>query len=1133
MDRPNAPGLSARYSTLGRIDLYHVLEREYERVSRDIEGLSQSLSQLVDRPTCKREVTVTPDTPARLPGPIPRVDMPLKPTTGQMGNGGPSMRHMYTQDRRPLQKDDPSNQHDLGIGVSAGQLQTGDSHRMRQMLWPEQDIWDSPRVLPFRVEDRKEFSFPQRPHGTDDGQPRMESTAMSSMTNKPRLFDPMTHRYEKDLRETGQADPAGCLSNMKPEKHDPNRQHTSVSFIEPPRSYDQRLPYTMGIGSSSPVKKLLHAGHPEVNGVKQECGDSESFRIKGQPINQLNGNIKAGQPVGPSVDIGHTTWSTVEEEVPNCMTQKKPEGAKMIGPGKSSVPITDKVERTNELKPKESDGGTKRPIIKPDRYDGKGPWKPYLKHFEMCATINGWDEKDKCQYLAVLLTGSAQQTLGSLQAELKDYKQLVKSLECRFDPSGRKELHRAQLRNRRQKQSESLVELAEEIRRLVDQVYSDLPEDSRDRMGRDHFLDTLYDGEIRTRIIQMRTSTLDETGRKHTNADAMSRIPCNQCQHPCGTESKYDHSSDYETPAQDLGQAEEADDAGTEQAQPVQITEISSARCQAASKVSANWLEGRTKTELRECQRRDPVLGKIMQWLETRNVPPAWEEVSIEGVTLKTLWGAWKQLCLQDGVLYRRWEDDTGKEVRYLLVVPPELQREVLCQLHNSPTGGHLGITKLYEKTKHRFYWPKMRDSVRDWARECLECAKQKLPTKTKRAPLQQQIFGVPMERIAIDITGPFPETDTGNRYIVVISDYFTKWTEAYPIASITADVVADVLVNEFISRFGTPRLLHSDQGRQFESELFQKTCQLLGIDKTRTTPYHPQSDGQVERFNRTLKVMLSSYTSEDQKGWDRHIPAIMMAYRASLQESTGLTPNLMMLGREVELPIDVTCGSSLSGDLMKAPEYVIDLESRLKVAHEKARAHLKKSAYYQRRQYDHKITNEKYTVGAAVMMRVNARKVGVSPKLQPKFDGPLLITKTLSDVVVRVQKSPKHKPKVVHINLLKPFHGEVDRSWLNINIQASSAGLVPGVPGSPSETSEEVKNGLSETVNEQAISECDNESGEDNDPAIEETSDQPQPTDAEKGDQSASPKAATGSDEPQCTRRRRKPPCRYGDWYT
>ena len=124
-----------------------------------------------------------------------------------------------------------------------------------------------------------------------------------------------------------------------------------------------------------------------------------------------------------------------------------------------------------------------------------------------------------------------------------------------------------------------------------------------------------------------------------------------------------------------------------------------------------------------------------------------------------------------------------------------------------------------------------------------------------------------PMERIVIDVLGPLPITENGNKYILIVADYFTKWVEAYPMPNQEATTVAELLVREFICRFGVPLLIHSDQGRNFESELFAEMCRLLGIKKTRTTPYHSQSDGMVECFNRTLEAQLSKFADHNQKG--------------------------------------------------------------------------------------------------------------------------------------------------------------------------------------------------------------------------------------------------------------------------
>ena len=146
------------------------------------------------------------------------------------------------------------------------------------------------------------------------------------------------------------------------------------------------------------------------------------------------------------------------------------------------------------------------------------------------------------------------------------------------------------------------------------------------------------------------------------------------------------------------------------------------------------------------------------------------------------------------------------------------------------------------------------------------------------------------MERIAIDILGPLPEIPRKNKFILVISDYFTKWTEMYPVPNQEATTVAEKLVSEFICRFGVPRQLHSDQGTNFASTVFAEVCRLLDIEKTRTTPLHPQSDGQVERFNRTLVEMLRGKIQQDQTDWNLRLPTCMMAYRGAVHESTGVS---------------------------------------------------------------------------------------------------------------------------------------------------------------------------------------------------------------------------------------------------
>ena len=132
-----------------------------------------------------------------------------------------------------------------------------------------------------------------------------------------------------------------------------------------------------------------------------------------------------------------------------------------------------------------------------------------------------------------------------------------------------------------------------------------------------------------------------------------------------------------------------------------------------------------------------------------------------------------------------------------------------------------------------------------------------------------------PIERIAMDISGPYPTSKSGHRFLLVVSDYFTKWSDAIPFKHTEAPYVPSKLVNKFISIHGVPLQLHTDCASNFESKVFQKVCRLLGINKT---PRRPQSDGMVERANRTIHYMFSSYISEKQDDWDENIPLLMLA---------------------------------------------------------------------------------------------------------------------------------------------------------------------------------------------------------------------------------------------------------------
>ena len=398
----------------------------------------------------------------------------------------------------------------------------------------------------------------------------------------------------------------------------------------------------------------------------------------------------------------------------------------------------------------------------------------------------------------------------------------------------------------------------------------------------------------------------------------------------------------------------------------------------------------------------------------------------------KLLWSQWEQLRVENGILQRMWESSNGTETRWLNVIPLALRKSMLSEAHGAVTSGHFGVRRTLLRLRRCCYWVGMRQDTQEWCRICEACAAKKGPQSKPQAPLQIVSVGAPMERVAVDIAGPFPVSASGNRYIIVVMDYFSKWPEAFPVPNQEAETVARVLVDGIFCRFGVPDELHSDQGRNFESTLFRECCQLLGIRKTRTTPLHPESDGMVERFNRTLVQEMAKRCRHGQNDWDRYIPSILLAYRTSEHEATGYTPAQLMIGRELRVPVDLLFEKPPDVQTICTTEYVRAQRTRLCNVRAQAAANLKVSAETMKQRSDAKATMEPLKEGDQVWLYNPLRKKGVSPKLSSPWDGPFLVVKRLSSVTYRVQKSKNSAPKVVHFNRLWKCKGPPEFTWGN-----------------------------------------------------------------------------------------------------
>ena len=507
-------------------------------------------------------------------------------------------------------------------------------------------------------------------------------------------------------------------------------------------------------------------------------------------------------------------------------------------------------------------------------------------------------------------------------------------------------------------------------------------------------------------------NVIHRPGKSHKNADGLSRMPCKSCARQENLNQEDERGSDDE---------ENCD------SQCNTIRAITSTHSATTTENQA-LLEGWDLGTLRQKQLEDDDLKPIMTALESKGERPSWDQVSAGSSVLKSIWRQWDRLTLYEGVLYRTYFDEDSSTKQ--LIVPKELQSQILEYFHDIPSAGHLGAEKTQSRINRFFYWPNMKEAVVQYCKECDKCAARQPPKLSRRAPLGQYLVGQPMERIAIDILGPLPVTNRGNRYVLVVCDLFTKWTEAFAIPNQEATTVVKVMVDEFICRFGTPLQIHSDQGSSFESQIFKGMCELFQIDKTRTTSQRPQSNGCVERYNRTLASMLTKYAEHEQRTWDEYLPQVMMAYRSSIHSSTGMTPNLLMLGRNVMMPLDVVVPRPEVHESCDKEQYIQDLQSKFAQVHEKAREHLKKSSDYQKKHYDIKSEKRSLEKGQAVWLYDTTRRVGVCHKLTSKWKGPYVVVKKIDDLTYMVKKSKKQHAKVYHIDRLLPYKGRNFPKW-------------------------------------------------------------------------------------------------------
>lgn len=420
-------------------------------------------------------------------------------------------------------------------------------------------------------------------------------------------------------------------------------------------------------------------------------------------------------------------------------------------------------------------------------------------------------------------------------------------------------------------------------------------------------------------------------------------------------------------------------------------------------------------SSLREKQRADPSLKEVISHIETgESVPPTVrQQLPDLGLLLR------ERNCfeLQNDVLYRRRQD--GDQLSFQLVLLEELRQGVLTSLHDDM--GHMGVERTLDLVRSRFFWPRMAVDVERRLKTCDHCIQRKaLPERA--APLVNIWTSRPLELLCMDYL--MLEADKSNtKDILILTDHFTKYALAFPTANQKAKTVAKCLWENFIVHYGIPEHLHTDQGPDFESHLIRELCDIAGIKKTRTTPYHPRGN-PVERFNRTLLSMLGTLGPEQKQRWKEYVKPLVHAYNCTRNEVTGYTPYELMFGRSPRLPVDLAFGLP-AGDKPSPShsKYVQILRSRLEESYQVTSKNAAKSTERNKTRFDRRVRPSALEEGDRVLVR-NVRLRG-KHKLEDKWERDIyVVIKHAGDLpvyTVRPENDSSGKMRTLHRDLLLP----------------------------------------------------------------------------------------------------------------
>lgn len=365
----------------------------------------------------------------------------------------------------------------------------------------------------------------------------------------------------------------------------------------------------------------------------------------------------------------------------------------------------------------------------------------------------------------------------------------------------------------------------------------------------------------------------------------------------------------------------------------------------------------------------------------------------------------------------------TNRPTSKQLVVPITLRPKVLALAHDAKLAGHVGVTRVILKITPLFYWPNLYSDVRDYVTSCEICQKvSKQPTPPAHPLVRVPVVAEPFSRVVFDIIGPFNETRAGNKFVLVVVDFATRYPEAIPLPNIRAETVADALISIF-TRVGFSKEVQHDKALNFCNQLMDCLWKHTGVKEIKSSAYHPATNSVVERMNRTLKEALKALAADYKEDWDSLLPYILFAVREVPCRSTGFSPFELLYGRQVRGPLtllrEMWDGTLPEEDSPNAVSYVLQMRDRLTELRDLAVDKLEESQTEQKTWFDKKARTREFKPGDKVLVLLPTKK----SRLLCSWTGPAVVVKRLNAVDYVIDMcNQKRDHRVYHVNILKKF---------------------------------------------------------------------------------------------------------------